>query len=124
VEHTARIKSLLEKSPNTHYCGVLKPEEIYETLGNYKCAVNPSKSEASPNAVIEAGACGLYLYLSDIPGHRNVGYSDVYYFDKDNIELPAVDACLQRSKVNVEHHRCNLSISKQILEYSKVYESF
>lgn len=124
VEHAAKIKSMLEKSSKAHYCGVLKPEEIYETLGNYKCAVNPSKSEASPNAVIEAGACGLYLYLSDIPGHRNVGYSDVYYFDKDNIELPTVDACLQRSKVNVEYHRRNLSISKQILEYSKVYESF
>ena len=124
VEHTARIKSLLEKSPNAHYCGVLKPEEIYETLGNYKCAVNPSKSEASPNAVIEAGACGLFLYLSDIPGHRNVGYPDVYYFDKDNIELPAVDVCLQRSMGNVDYHRDNLSISKQISEYSKVYESF
>lgn len=124
VEYAAKIKSMLEKSSNAHYCGVLKPEEIYETLGNYKCAVNPSKSEASPNAVIEAGACGLFLYLSDIPGHRNVGYPDVYYFDKDNIELPAVDACLQRSMGNVDYHRDNLSISKQISEYSKVYESF
>lgn len=124
VEHTARIKSLLEKSPNVHYCGILKPEEIYETLGDYKCAVNPSKSEASPNAVIEAGACGLFLYLSDISGHRSVGYPDVHYFDKDNVELPFIDTSLRRSMRNVEYHRNNMSINKQILEYLKVYESF
>lgn len=124
VVHTAKIKALLEKSRNVHYCGVLKPEEIYETLGNYRCAVNPSKSEASPNAVIEAGACGLFLYLSDIPGHRNVGYPGVFYFDKDNIELPVVELSSRRSMENIEYHRNNLSIKKQILKYSDVYESF
>lgn len=124
VEHTARIKYLLEKSPNAHYCGVLKPEEIYETLGNYKCAVNPSKSEASPNAVIEAGACGLFLYLSDIPGHRNVGYPDVYYFDKDKIQLPVEDEIQHRSTRNIEHHRRNLSLACQISRYEEIYESF
>ena len=124
VAHTAKIKALLARSNNAHYCGVLKPEEIYETLGNYRCAVNPSKSEASPNAVIEAGACGLFLYLSDIPGHRNVGYPGVFYFDKDNIELPVVESSLHRSMENIEFHRDYLSIKKQVSKYSDVYESF
>ncbi len=124
VEHTARIKALLENSKMAHYRGVLKPEEIYPTLGQYRCAVNPSKSEASPNAVIEAGACGLYLYLSDIPGHRLVGYPDVYYFDKDNIQLPVVDGINKRSIANMEHHRRELSEATLVSRYAKLYESF
>ena len=124
VEHTEKIKRLIANADHVHYCGVVKPEEIYETLGNYKCAVNPSKSEASPNAVIEAGACGLFLYLSDIPGHRNVGYPDVYYFDKDDIRLPLVNGCDRRSVRNVEYHNDNLSLTRQTERYAEVYESF
>lgn len=124
VAHTALIKQLIDNARHVHYCGVLKPEEIYETLGNYRCAVNPSKSEASPNAVIEAGACGLYLYLSDIPGHRGVGYPDVFYFDKDAIKLPVVEGISRRSVRNVEHHRTELSLERQIERYVEVYESF
>lgn len=124
VEHTALIKRLIEDAKHVNYCGVLKPEEIYETLGKYKCAVNPSKSEASPNAVIEAGACGLYLYLSDIPGHRGVGYPDVFYFDKDAIKLPVVEGVYRRSACNVAHHKAELSLERQIERYVEVYESF
>ena len=124
VEHTALIRRLVDEAKHVHYCGVLKPEQIYETLGNYRCAVNPSKSEASPNAVIEAGACGLYLYLSDIPGHRSVGYPDVQYFDKDDIRLPVVDGVSRRSLRNIEHHKKNLSLSRQIERYEEVYDSF
>lgn len=124
VEHTALIKRLINEAKHVNYCGVLKPEEIYETLGNYRCAVNPSKSEASPNAVIEAGACGLYLYLSDIPGHRGVGYPDVFYFDKDAIKLPVVEGIDHRSVRNVAHHRAELSLKRQIERYVEVYESF
>lgn len=124
VEHTAAVRAALAKSEYAHYCGVLKPEEIYPTLGRYKCAVNPSKSEASPNAVIEAGACGLYLYLSDIPGHRNVGYPDVHYFGKQDIRLP-IDAQKEfRSVANIQWHRDHLSIERMIQRYTEVYESF
>lgn len=123
-EHTAKIRRLIEDAKHVHYCGVLKPDEIYETFGNYRCAVNPSKSEASPNAVIEAGACGLFLYLSDIPGHRGVGYPDVFYFDKEDIRLPIVDGVYRRSVGNIDHHRKNLSIVRQIDSYAEVYESF
>lgn len=124
TRHTARIKALLAKSSHVHYCGVLRPEDIYRTFGNYRCAVNPSKSEASPNAVIEAGACGLYLYLSDIPGHRGVGYPDVFYFDKDDIRLPVVEGINHRSASNIAHHKETLSIGRQIERYAEVYESF
>ena len=123
-ENTAKIKRLIEDAKHVHYCGVLRPEEIYETFGNYRCAVNPSKSEASPNAVIEAGACGLFLYLSDIPGHRGVGYPDVFYFDKEDIRLPILDGIFRRSVGNIDHHRKNLSIVRQIDSYAEVYESF
>lgn len=124
VEHAAAIKEALAKSVHAHYCGVLAPEEVYPTLGQYRCAVNPSKAEASPNAVIEAGACGLYLYLSDISGHRGVGYPDVYYFDKDDIRLPVINGTCLRSTANVKFHLENLSIGQMIERYGDVYESF
>lgn len=124
AEHTAAVRAALAKSEHAHYCGVLKPEEIYPTFGWYKCAVNPSKSEASPNAVIEAGACGLYLYLSDIPGHRNVGYPDVHYFDKQDIRLPKDAQKELRSVANIQWHRDHLSIERMIQRYTEVYESF
>lgn len=124
VEYTTRIKKLFEKSRNATYCGVLKPEEIYETLGRYRFAVNASKSEASPCSVIEAGACGLRLYLSDIPGHRQIGYPDVFYFDKNEIALPTMECEPLRSHKNVRHHRNELSESKQIAKYAELYESF
>lgn len=124
VKYVALIKRLINESDHVHYCGVLKPDDVYETLGNYRCAVNPSKSEASPNAVIEAGACGLYLYLSDIPGHRDIGYPDVYYFDKDEVTLPHLPQSKIRSQANIEFQRNNLSIEKVIERYGVVYESF
>ena len=122
VDHTAHIKELLANTTYAHYCGVLKPNEIYPTISRYRCAVNPSKSEASPCAVIEAGACGLFLYLSDIPGHRLVGYPDVYYFNKDDIRLPEVEGVNCRSVANIEHHRRELSEGTLISRYTKLYE--
>ena len=124
VKHSAMVRQALSTSTYAHYCGVLRPEEIYTTLAQYKCAVNPSRAEASPNAVIEAGACGLFLYLSDIPGHRDVGYPDVYYFNKDEIDLSPVSAMNVRSLANIAYHRSNLSIETQIERYALVYESF
>lgn len=124
VEHTALIKDLLAKSTHAHYCGALKPEEIYPTLGRYRCFVNPSKGEASPNAVIEAGACGLRLYLSDIPGHRLLGYPEVCYFDPDDVRLTSLPEDGLRSSANIEHHRMELSLNRQIVRYGKVYNTF
>lgn len=124
VKHSARIRGLLSSSQYVHYCGKLTPEQIYPTISEYRCAVNASKSEASPNSVIEAGACGLFLYLSDIQGHRGVGYPDVRYFDPEHIELPHDERENCRSLANIRYHRENLSIWKQVERYSAVYESF
>ena len=123
VDFTQKIKAKLAGSTYAHYCGVIKPEDIYTILGQYRCAINPSKGEASPMSVIEAGACGLFLYLSDIPGHRNVGYPDVYYFDKRDIKLPHLQGINARSMANIEFHRENLSIENVIKRYGEVYES-
>lgn len=123
VEHTASFRRLVAQSSHAHYCGVLAPEQIYPTLSMYRCAVNPSKSEASPNAVIEAGACGLFLYLSDIPGHRDLEYPDVYYFDKDDVRLPSVMGLNRRSHANIRHHRAKLSEDRLVSQYAELYES-
>lgn len=123
VAHSAKIRELLAKAKYVHYRGVLSTEQVYPAISQYRCMVNPSKSEASPNAVIEAGACGLFLYLSDIPGHRGLGYPDVYYFDKDDIRLPMVKGSEHRSYGNIHHHRSTLSESRLIDQYGKLYKS-
>lgn len=124
AEYGAAVRTALSKSEHAHYCGVLKPKEIYSTFGQYKFAVNPSYSEASPCSVIEAGACGLFLYLSDIPGHRNVGYPDVYYFNKADIRFPVSDRDQFRSTANIQWHKDHLSENRMVKRYSEVYESF
>ncbi len=122
--YAEQIKDLLSKSECVKYCGMVASDKIYSTISCYKCVVNASKAEACPNSVIEAAACGLYLYLSDIPGHRNLGYPDVHYFDPENIDLTLVEGVNHRSERNVEHHLREHSIQKQVNNYSKVYESF
>lgn len=124
TEYVAKVKDALAKSTFCNYCGKLKPEEIYPTISCYRYLLNASPEEASPNAVIEAGACGLFLYLSDIPGHRNVGYPDAYYFPFGKITLPEYATDNVRSSANIAYHRDNLSIEKQIERYGVVYASF
>lgn len=125
VDYISKVKDAFSKSLFAHYCGVLTPEQIYPTISTYRYCINASSEEASPNAVIEAGACGLWLYLSDIPGHHNVGYPDCYYFDWRDIRLPQKDKELSiRSHSNVEYHRKYFSSLMQLERYEKVYESF
>lgn len=124
VEHTRQFKEKLSTAKYVRWLGTLKPEEIYPTLSQYKAFVNPSWAEASPNAVIEAGACGLYLYLSDVPGHRNVAFPDVYYFPPKEISIPRLPVAEKRSIANIKHHREELSLAKNIERYSELYASF
>lgn len=123
VEFTQKFQAALAGKQHVHYCGALKPEEVYGVLADYKFFINPSSTEASPVAVMEAGACGLYLYLSDIVGHRNLGFPDVHYFKYDHIEIPAQDARI-RSASNVEWHKENLSIESNLRRYEEIYNSF
>lgn len=123
IEHSAQFRQCIEKSRFVRYCGSISPEKVYDVLKDYKCFVNPSWSEASPNAVIEAGACGLRLYLSDVVGHRNLGFPDVYYFSPYDIKLPSAEPCA-RSKGNIEWHRENLSFEKNLERYDALYNSF
>lgn len=123
VEHSALFRQCVEKSNYVKYCGAIPPEKVYDILRDYKCFVNPSWSEASPNAVIEAGACGLRLYLSDVAGHRNLAFPEVYYFSPNDIKLPLYEPCA-RSMVNVEWHKENLSFEKNLERYDALYNSF
>ena len=122
VSHADEFRRKLENAHYAHYCGALKSEEVYDVLGQYKCFVNPSWSEASPVAVMEAGANGLYLYLSDVAGHRNLGFPDVHYFPAKKIDLPTVD--MVRSDSNIQWHREHLSIEANLVRYEALYNSF
>lgn len=122
VSHADEFRRKLENAHYAHYCGALKAEEVYDVLGQYKCFVNPSWSEASPVAVMEAGANGLYLYLSDVAGHRNLGFPDVHYFPAKKIDLPTVD--MVRSDSNIQWHREHLSIEANLARYEALYNSF
>lgn len=123
-KYVEKVRQALNKSQYVQYCGVLSHEEIYPTLARYKYAVNASASEASPCSVIEAGACGLFLYLSKIPGHTAVGYPDVWYFDPTCIEFPAPKREYGRSVRNIAHHAKNLSLDAQVARYREIYGKF
>ncbi|MEA4948489.1 MAG: glycosyltransferase, partial [Petrimonas sp.] len=58
---------------------------VWSLMKNCQLFVSLSSFEGSPNAVIEAAACGLQLLLSDIPAHRETIGDDASYVS-DNIE--------------------------------------
>jgi glycosyltransferase involved in cell wall biosynthesis len=94
--------------------------------------ISLSKFEGSPNAVMEAMACGCPLVLSDIPGHREIlNDKSALFVDPSNIRLTA-NAILK--VLNNTYIKRNLSliamqeashftISKMVDKWEKVYLS-
>lgn len=72
----------LQDHPNTHYKGVLEPQEITRTLSRYDALILPTRypTEGVPGAIIDAYMAGLpvlvsdWLYARDIVCHGKTGY--------------------------------------------------
>ena len=124
-QYTQKVMAALATSKYARYCGKIASKDVYSVISQYRYLINASPEEASPNSVIEAGACGLWLYLSDIAGHRNIGYKDCYYFTWNDITLPqrGIEESA-RSKNNIKFHQDHLSIQRQVNQYKELYGSF
>lgn len=72
-------------SDNTFFLG--KIPNVYDYMKIADGYISASTSEGLPTSVLEAGACGLPMILSDIPQHREI-YGDLYegirYFETKN----------------------------------------
>ncbi|MCM1047896.1 MAG: glycosyltransferase family 4 protein [Clostridiales bacterium] len=65
---------------------------VFEYLQAADFFISASKSEGLPNSVLEAGACGLPMILSDIPQHREIFEADIMgieYFNTGDINMLA-----------------------------------
>ena len=65
-----------------------RKKNVWEYFQAADFYISASKSEGLPNTVLEAGACGLPMILSDIPQHREI-FEDtvvdgVYFFEVKN----------------------------------------
>jgi len=54
--------------------GLMKTSDVFVSFSSY---------EGCPNAVTEAAVCGLPLFLSDIPEHRDIVGSNAWYLPDD-----------------------------------------
>ncbi|HET6624792.1 MAG TPA: glycosyltransferase family 4 protein [Nocardioidaceae bacterium] len=69
LEHQARRLGI---AGQLRLPGLLPRDEVYRVLGEADLFVSPSLGEGLPLSVLEAGASGLPVVLSDIPPHREI----------------------------------------------------
>jgi glycosyltransferase involved in cell wall biosynthesis len=117
-----KVLQLIQSSRYAEWKGPLYFEDVQPTLSKYRVFVNPSFSEGLPLSVLEAAAEGLYLFLSDIPQHRLLGFPACTYVDPYVLDLtPALSIRNSEGQRNREHVKCEFDVRKMIEAYSAIY---
>jgi len=62
----------LDLEQSITFLGPLSPEAVRERLAASDCLVLPSRSEGTPNVVLEAMATGIPVVATDLPGTREI----------------------------------------------------
>jgi len=66
------IDKLSKSHSNVIWTGVLTGKKLYDLFANSSVLVNPSRSEAFPNVVLQSLASGTPVILSKIPAHEEL----------------------------------------------------
>ena len=95
VEQDSRLQGrVIFLSYQTNVWGLMKSCQLFVSLSRY---------EGCPNAVMEAMACGLPLFLSDIPQHFEIAGENAWYVSNDPEDIAdRLVLALQ----NKERNRC------------------
>ena len=112
------------------FTGVIRNVEDYLLLADVY--ISASLSEGLPNSVLEAGAAGLPMILSDIPQHREVVQHDlkrIYFFEKQNADELKVkmEMLMNINITNIERRyisqlfKSKFSDERMGRDYDKIY---
>jgi glycosyltransferase involved in cell wall biosynthesis len=84
---TEYSRSLLDRAgPNIIFAGVQDRHALSVLYGNAALFILPSLHEGLPISALEAGSLGCPLLLSDIPGNRDLGLSEMHYFKAGDVD--------------------------------------
>lgn len=120
-EYGEKVIQEIQGSNNIKYGGVLPFSKVLPTLKQYNTFYNLSSSEGMPIAVLEAASIGMNLVLSDIPQHRDLGFSDVKYINLKKISKQVPAVFNSYSMTNKDHTNSHFPISRTIGKYKNLY---
>jgi glycosyltransferase involved in cell wall biosynthesis len=122
------LKNKLGLDNDLHLTGYIASGSVWSLMKKASIFVSLSEYEGSPNAVMEAMACGCQMILSDIPGHREVADEDCAIFvDPSDIQQTANTIIMALSDPNTLKERSIIAKQRarqwSIPEMSESYES-
>lgn len=130
---TGNLSEKLKKYESEYIRFLGYKNNIYEYFQAADFLISASKSEGLPNIVLEAGACGLPMILSDIQQHKEIFGTDIMgikYFNSGDINMLTesihcfLNDCGKYSRVVISDYikeRFDSRIMSQ--NYQKFYES-
>ena len=71
-DYKSCLKKLADKNRNILFLGEKNEKEVIEILSISNLFINPSYSEGLPTSVLEAGAIGLPVIVTDVGGTREI----------------------------------------------------
>lgn len=114
-----QVMKAIEKNPNVKYGGVLSYSDVIPVIAKYNTLFNISFSEGMPVSVLEAASVGLNLVLSNIPQHRDLNFTDVYYINPCS---PVDNSNFSGNSIkNKQHVEKNFPIGKTGKYYEDLY---
>lgn len=115
--------TIWEKYSNVHYCGELKPTEVYEVLSQHDVLLLPSYREGYPGAMIEAFSVGLPVIATNLESIQEMVTDECAIL----VDVNKADQLAQamRSIEKREYAKMSASALEKFgdFEYEKVYQN-
>lgn len=114
--YDASLRNSVSPDKNVVFIGNVSHEVLWSLMRNCLAFVNASSHEGLPISVLEAGAQGARLILSDIPAHREFGLPNGAYYPVGNVEeLSGRMSWVLQSHEEADHWHIS---QEKMLEYS------